>query len=138
MRIKLNTDSIRYITLFESMTGALVKDCIVLDDKLLFVVGEGQAGIAIGRNGNNIKNLEKVLKKKIEIIEFSSDPIKFLKNILRPIDVKSAYVSEKSNGDKVIYFSSTKRSPLLLSKLKKAKLFFSKYFKIHSINMLDH
>jgi len=136
MKIKLNTESIRFITLFESMTGALVKDCIVSDGKLLFIVREGQAGIAIGRNGANIKNLEKVLKRKIEIIEFSKEPIKFLQNIMRPLDVKNAYISERSDGKKILYFSSSRRNPLLLSKLKKAKFLLSKYFGIDGVSLV--
>ena len=121
MRIKLNNESIRYITLFESMTSALVKDCIISEAKLMFIVDEGQAGVAIGKNGLNIKNLENVLKKKIEIVEFSNDPLKFLQNILRPFSLKNLYMSEKSSGKKAIYFSVQKTSPLLLSKIKKAK-----------------
>jgi len=136
MKIKLNTESIRYITLFESMTGALVKDCIVSDGKLLFIVREGQAGMAIGRNGANIKNLEKVLKRKIEIIEFSKEPIKFLQNIMRPLDVKNAYISERSDGKKILYFSSSRKNPLLLSKLKKVKFLLSKYFGIDGVSLV--
>ena len=128
MKIKLNNDSIRFITLFERMTSALVKDCLISDEKLLFVVSEGQAGVAIGKSGVNIKNLENVLKRKIEIVEFSNDPLKFLQNILRPFSLKNIYLSEKSNGRKAIYFSVQKSSPLLLSKIKKAKPLLARYF----------
>ncbi len=128
MKIKLDTESIRFITLFENMTKALVRDCIANDDKIIFVVMEGFAGVAIGKGGSNIKNLEGKLKKKIEIIEFSKDPIKFLTNIMRPFDIKNAYISEKSDGGKTIHFSVGKSSPLLLSKIKKAKKLMARYF----------
>jgi N utilization substance protein A len=127
-KIKLDTESIRYMTLFENVTKAMVKDCIPSEDKIIFVVREGFAGVAIGKNGTNIKNLENMLKRKIEIVEFSDDPIKFLTNVLRPFDMKNAYVSEKSDGKKVMYFSVNKSGPLLMSKIKKARKLVERYF----------
>ncbi|HEX7468171.1 MAG TPA: NusA-like transcription termination signal-binding factor, partial [Methanobacterium sp.] len=43
MTIKFSTNEIRYIALFESMTGAMVKDCLVDDEngKLTFLVKKG-------------------------------------------------------------------------------------------------
>ncbi|HID42383.1 MAG TPA: NusA-like transcription termination signal-binding factor, partial [Archaeoglobaceae archaeon] len=34
MGVKLSSESIRYLTLFESITGASVKDCMIQDDKV--------------------------------------------------------------------------------------------------------
>jgi len=53
----------QYISLFESITGAKVKDC-VMDEKLTFIVHPNEAGRAIGKNGINIKRVANVLKKK--------------------------------------------------------------------------
>ena len=49
-RIKYDSELIKLMTLFESMTGAKVKDCIS-DEKLTFIIEEGDMGKAIGRNG---------------------------------------------------------------------------------------
>ena len=49
MGVRLSAESIRYLTLFESITGASIKDCIVQDDKIIFVVKKGDMGIAIGK-----------------------------------------------------------------------------------------
>ena len=136
MRIKLDTETIRYINLFESMTGAIVKDCIVDDkkNKILFVIGEGQAGIAIGKNGSNVKKIGKMLNKQIEVLEFSDDPVKFVVNVFRPIKVKEAYVSEKSDGQKVIYISlSDDKIGMIRSKMKIVKNLMDKYFGIKEI-----
>ena len=74
------------MTLFESMTGAKVKDCIA-NEKLIFVMEENEMGKAIGKNGANIKKMENMLKKKIKLIEFSSDVLQFVKNVIYPIEV---------------------------------------------------
>jgi len=88
MEVKLSAESIRYLTLFESLTGASVKDCIVQDDKVIFVVKKGDMGIAIGRGGINVERARELIGKKIEIIEHSDDPAEFIANIFKPIDVK--------------------------------------------------
>ena len=50
MSIKFSANEIRYIALFENMTGAMVKDCIIDDEhgKVTFVVKNGDMGLAIG------------------------------------------------------------------------------------------
>ncbi len=85
-RIKYNSDIIKLITLFESMTGAKVKDCIS-DDKLIFIIEENEMGKAIGKNGANIKRIEKVLKRKIKLAEFSNDVAQFIRNMTYPAEI---------------------------------------------------
>ncbi len=61
----------RYIALFESISGASVKDCIVdeIEQRAIFIVNQGQVGVAIGKGGRNIHTLERMTGKKHEIIE---------------------------------------------------------------------
>ncbi len=84
------------MTLFESMTGSKVKDCIV-NDKIIFVVEENEIGKAIGKNGANIKRVEKALKKKVKVIEFSNDAAQFMRNLIYPIEV-----AEIKYGDNLV------------------------------------
>jgi transcription termination/antitermination protein NusA len=86
IKVKYDSDIIKLITLFESMTGAKVKDCIS-GEKLTFIVEENNMGRAIGRNGSNIKRLENALKKKIKLAEFSGDSAQFVRNLVYPADV---------------------------------------------------
>ena len=53
--IKFTSVEMRYIALFQSITGATVNDCIVDDDlnRIIFVVKEGSIGMAIGKKGKN-------------------------------------------------------------------------------------
>lgn len=89
--VKLNTDSIRYIALFENLTGAKARDCYE-DSKnnlLVFVIKNGDMGLAIGRGGDHINRVKKAIRRHIEIIEHSDDPAEFIKNAFRPILVKN-------------------------------------------------
>ncbi|MCK4310024.1 MAG: NusA-like transcription termination signal-binding factor [Methanomicrobia archaeon] len=97
MGLKLGTEEIKCIGLFESITGAKIVDCILEDGKLVFVVRERDVGLAIGKKGVNIKKMSELSGKKIEVIEYSNAPEQFIKNILRPIKVKSVLISERNN-----------------------------------------
>lgn len=101
--IKITADEMRYIALFENVSGASVKDCIVDEEqgRVIFIVNPGQVGIAIGRGGRNIHQLEKMTGKKQEIIEYSEDPAQFIRNSLKPAVVKEVRVSERTDGKKI-------------------------------------
>lgn len=98
--IKITSKEMRYISLFESITGANVKDCIVDEEqsRVIFVVKEGEIGMAIGRGGRNIHTLERMTGKKHEIIEYSERPAQFIKNALKPAMVKEVRITERPNG----------------------------------------
>lgn len=84
MKLTLDTDTIRLITLFENITHAPVKDCLVDEENntVYFIVDEGKIGIAIGKNGNSVKYAEKIIGKTIKLFEFSSDVMTFVKKII--------------------------------------------------------
>ncbi|MCD6529645.1 NusA-like transcription termination signal-binding factor [Candidatus Bathyarchaeota archaeon] len=90
----------KYIALFESITGATVRDCIIDKDqnRIIFVVKEGEMGMAIGKRGKNMRILEKMTGKKYEIIEHSDSPVQFIKNALKPARVKEVRIMERPDG----------------------------------------
>jgi len=98
--IKITCDEMRYIALFESISGASVKDCIIDEEqgRAIFIVNQGQVGVAIGRGGRNIHTLEKMTGKKHEIIEYSEDPVQFIKNALKPAAVREVRITERTDG----------------------------------------
>ena len=101
--IKITCDEMRYIALFESVSGASVKDCIVdeVEQRAIFIVNKGQVGVAIGKGGRNIHTLERMTGKKHEIIEYSEDPATFIKNALKPAAVRELRVTERTDGKKM-------------------------------------
>ena len=98
--IRFTSREMRYIALFESITGAMVKDCIIDDElnRIIFVVKKGEMGMAIGKRGKNIRLLEKMTEKRHEIIEHSENPAQFIKNALKPARVKEIRITERPDG----------------------------------------
>lgn len=99
--IKLGGNEIRFISLFESITGAVARDCIIDEERIIFIVKPGAIGLAIGKKGINIKRVRDFLQKPIEVVEFAQDPGEFIKNTLAPARIKLISVTERRDGKKV-------------------------------------
>ena len=96
MQVKLSTENIRAIALFEKVTNVNVKDCIISDTSIYFLVDREQMGAAIGKNGSNIKQLRRISGKHVKIFAYSSDVEEFVRNIiphLRTIDTEGETVT---------------------------------------------
>ena len=102
MKVKLTTDDIMKINFFEKLTGAEVIDCVSDDERIVFVVKEGNMGAAIGRGGENVKAAMEKFNKKVDIVEYSKDLKKFVRNIFEPLKLEDVWV-KKQNGKLVVY-----------------------------------
>jgi len=101
--IRLTSKEMRYIALFESITGATARDCIVDDElnRIIYIVKEGDIGVAIGKGGKNIRLLERMTGKKHEIIEHSENAAQFIKNALKPARVNEIRITERPDGKSI-------------------------------------
>ena len=138
--IKLSTDQMRLMSLFQNVTKATARDCVEdeTQDKIIFVVQEGKMGLAIGKGGSNIKSLQNILKRNVELIEYFRDPIKFLKNIFNPKLVNEVKLDTKSDGSlHAIVIVDQGKKGLVVGRegrnAEKARLFAKKYFNISSV-----
>ncbi len=95
--ITLDKSTLGYISVFEKVTRTQVKDCIETPDKLVFVVANGQIRAAIGRRGENVKRLHDMLKKNLDIIEYSDDPATFVKKIFHNFKIKDVKIEKRGN-----------------------------------------
>jgi len=87
-KIIYDMSAMKFMSLFESITRSKLKDCIIKDTLVLFIVQPNEIGKAVGAKGVNVRKLERILKKKIKIVEFSPEPVNFIKNLVHPLQVK--------------------------------------------------
>ena len=101
--IKLSEEQIRFISLFENITGAVARDCIIDNEseRIIFIVKPGNIGLAIGKAGINIKRVREFLHKAIDVVEYADNELKFVENTLSPAKIKSVTVQEKRDGRRI-------------------------------------
>ena len=89
----LDKDTIQKINLIENITSAKVKD-IIIKERIIIIVEQGEIGKAIGVKGKNIRTIENLMHKKIKIIEFDNDPIRFTRNFIYPLKAEISVNNE--------------------------------------------
>jgi N utilization substance protein A len=139
-KIKLTPDELRLISLFQSITSASARDCVVDDkmERVIFVVNKGQMGLAIGKGGATIKQLQNVVAKKVELVEYSDEASDFIRNILNSEMVKEVKINERSDGSKqAVVFVDPKRKGIVVGRegrnAEKARLLAKRYFQISNV-----
>ena len=93
MKVTLDSDTIQAMNFFQNFTGSSVVDCITEGEEIYFVVGHGQYGLSVGRQGAKIKNAEKLFKKNIKVFEYSTDLKEFVKNLIP--EMQEAEIKDK-------------------------------------------
>lgn len=136
-RIKFDNALIKIISLFEALTRAEVKDCLLDDRSAIFVVGQNQISKAIGKRGSNVRLLEQKLKKKVKIVEFNPNVVTFIKNLIMPL-----IVDEIKEDDKVVTLISkdSKTRGLLIGRnaknLRNYESIVKRYFNIDELKVM--
>lgn len=144
MEIKLTSDELRLMSLFQSVTSATARDCILDEkmDRVIFVVNKGQMGLAIGKGGSTIKQLQNVVAKKIELVEFSEDAAEFIRNMLNAEMVSDVRISDRSDGSKqaVVTVDQRKKGAVVGREgrnAEKARLLAKRYFQITNVQIVS-
>jgi N utilization substance protein A len=112
MRVTLSDTARQYIALFEDVTGATARDCLVHDageaddestddGRVTFLVAAGQMGQAIGPSGRRVQRLEEKLGRDVTLVEDADTPEAFVENALAPAVVTHVTISEQN--DRVAY-----------------------------------
>ena len=138
--IKLTTDQMRLMSLFQNVTGATARDCVEDEkqDRVIFVVNAGKMGLAIGKGGSHIKNLQNIIKRNIELVEYSEDPTVFLKNMLNAKLVSEVKMNKRADGTmQAIVIVDPKKKGIVVGRegrnAEKARLLAKRYFEITSV-----
>jgi N utilization substance protein A len=107
MRVTLSDTARQYIALFEDVTGATARDCLVRDEdeggdeRVTFLVAAGEMGQAIGPGGRRVQQVEEKLGREVTLVEDADTAEAFVANALAPAVVNHVTVSEQN--DRVAY-----------------------------------
>ncbi|MCE4617215.1 MAG: NusA-like transcription termination signal-binding factor [Desulfurococcales archaeon] len=106
MPARLGPEELRYIALFQDITGATVMDCIIDEefDRVIYVVKAEDMGKAIGKRGSNARKLAELLKKNVEIIEYAESLEDMVKTLFKGVNITRMNLIEK-NDKKILYIN---------------------------------
>ena len=143
--IKLSTDQMRLMSLFQKITKVTAHDCVddEKQDRLIFVVNTGKMGLAIGKGGSNIKSLNNMLKRNVELVEYFDDPTKFLKNVFNPKFINEVKINTKPDGSlqAMVMVDPVKKGIVVGREgrnAERARLLAKRYFDISSVLIVSH
>jgi N utilization substance protein A len=138
-RIRLKGEEMRLIALFESITGATSKDCLIDEenDRVILVAKKGEMGLAIGKAGRNINTLRKMTGRQIEVVEAADDPEQLIRNSLTPARVKTVRITEKPDSRIAVVEVDTRDKAIAIGKngrtIDKTRLLAKRYFQIDNV-----
>lgn len=143
-KIKLTSDELRLISLFQSITSAIARDCVVDDkmDRVIFIVNKGQMGLAIGKGGATIRQLQNVVGKKVELVEYSDDASEFIRNILNTDMINEIRINDRIDGTRqAIVIVDPKQKGVVVGRegrnAEKARLLAKRYFQISNVLIIS-
>ena len=137
-KIRLTNEEMRYIVLFESITGATSEDCLIDEEneRIIFIAKKGEMGLAIGKNGKNIDTLRKMTSRQIEVVENAKNPEDLIKNSLSPARIKSMRITDNPKRKIAVVEVEPKDKAIAIGKngktIEKTRMLVKRYF------LIDH
>jgi transcription termination/antitermination protein NusA len=143
-KIKLTSNELRLMSLFQSVTSVTARDCVVDDkmDRVIFIISKSQMGLAIGKGGATIKQLQNVVSRKVELVEYSDDASEFIGNVLNSNMINEIRIDERADGTKqAIVVVDAKKKGIVVGRegrnAEKARLLARRYFQISSVFIIS-
>lgn len=130
------------MAMFQGMTGATAKDCVVDEkrDRVIFIIAQGQMGLAIGKEGASVKKIERAVHRPVEVVEWAEDVEGLVKNSLGAKFVQEVRVSDRLDGTKgvVVVVDSRKKGAVLGlggKNAEKVRLLAKRYFDVSNLQI---
>lgn len=127
----------RYLNLFEKITRVNTRYCIKYNDAVIFCIPKNLIMRALGRDGENIKQISEIIGKKIKVIPMPRglfDVKGFIQIIVKPVTFKDLEIRDNEiiltagNQSKAALIGRNKRRLLEMQRI--VKDYFGKEFRI--------
>jgi len=140
--IKLSSDQLSLMSMFQGMTGATARDCVIDDkrDRVIFIVAQGQMGLAIGKDGASVKKIERAVRRPVEVVEWADDIEGLIRNSLGAKFVQEIRMSDRLDGTKgvVVVVDPRKKGAVLGlggKNAERVRLLAKRYFDISNVQI---
>lgn len=126
------------MSMFENVTRSKLKDCFEMNDTMYYVVEPGQLRQALGKDAENVRTLSTRLNRKIKIVEFNPEILRFIQNLAYPLRIEQI----KQEGNIVSLSSEDMKTKGLLigrngQNLRNMENIVNRYFKIDEIKVVN-
>jgi len=140
--IKLSSDQLSMLSMFQGMTGATARDCVIDEkqNRVIFVVAKGQMGLAIGKDGSSVKKIERALRRPVEMVEWADDVEGLVRNTLGAKYVQEVRVGDRLDGTKgIVAVVDYRKKGAVLGiggkNAEKVRLLVRRYFGIENVQI---
>ena len=114
----IDMQHLRYLNLFNRITRVNTRFCFNYNDCIIFCVPGNLISRAIGENAGNIKQVSKILGKRIKVIAIpngTKDMKIFIRAIVNPVNFKDLEIK----NDEVILTSGSQNKAALIGRNKR-------------------
>ena len=132
----IDMQDMRYLNLFEKITGVRTRLCFKYNNGIIFCVPKYFVLKAAGENGRNLKKINSILGKRIKVIPIPRD-IRDAENFIRSVISPTTFKAMKIEGNEIAITGGSNKAALigrnktrLFEMQKISKDFFGKDFKI--------
>lgn len=134
----LSKEEMDWISLLLEKTGAMAKDCIIEDERIIFLLNKSDTGRVIGKNGQNIKQLRTILGKEVQVVEYGDEIKKLAMNTIAPVKVSNVVVRKDKGGkSSIVMYVQAKDKARAIGKqgstLKRSKAILKRHYNIDNV-----
>ena len=133
----INMQDMRYLNLFEKMTGVSTRYCFKYNEFIVFCVPKHLVSAAIGEEGRNAKRMSEILRRRIKIISIPEGIYhikQFIESIISPLKFRDLNI----NSNEIVLTAGSQNKAALIGRNKRRliemqkimKDYFSKDFRI--------
>ena len=132
----IDMQEMRYLNLFEKMTGVRTRFCFKYNESIVFCVPRPLVSRTIGEGGRNLWKMSEILGKKIRVVAVPiglHDSGIFIRTLISPLTIKSFEIKDNEiivggGKNKASLIGRNKRRLLEMQKI--VMDFFGKDFRI--------